>query len=239
MKRQHAKMSCNGKAEGVFETKCGVIDCTLNDRTCIDNGYGFCHCDDREVDNKGYCASYHQDFMFIAYMSKTEYIGGKYSKYLRHKILPEQDISIEPSTLVVTEPISDTIICEIGVVYICNCIRCGRLHFWNKKTAIELNFKYRCMECGRKNSMKERPPTQSKFSFEEKGEVKVEIPNFEGLFKVGDKVKISPEYSHMKGIFIVDSILWEWGEPLYIVSRTDGKETLSTFCSAEAMIKVE
>lgn len=58
------------KAEGVLETICYVLDCTLNDRACYDNGYGFCRCDDRVVDRKGNCANYHGDFMYIAYISK-------------------------------------------------------------------------------------------------------------------------------------------------------------------------
>ena len=228
----------NGKAEGVLEVKCGVLDCVLNDRTSFDNGYGFCHCDDLEIRKTGECLSYHQDFMFIAYISKSEYIGGKYSKYVQNIILPEQEIDIEPSAPVTTEPLALSSVYKEEKVYVCNCARCGRLHFWSKKTAIQMNFKYRCVECGRVNNMKERPPSQTKFSFGE-GEVKVEIPEFEMLFKVGDKIRISPEYSDMKGIFIVDYIHWEWEDPLYIVSKTNGKETLSTFCSAKAMIKLD
>lgn len=237
--RYTPKMACNGKAEGVLEVKCGVIDCTLNDRSCIDNDYGFCNCDDLELDKKGFCSSYHQDFMFIAYISKTEYIGGIYSKYLQNKILPRQEIDIEPSTPVITEPMSVTTISKTEGVYTHNCTKCGRLHFWNKVTAIAMNFKYRCMECGKVNDMRKRPPTQTKFSFGEEGEPEIEIPEINPTFKVGDKIRLNPEFSNVKGIYVIDSILYEWGEPLYIISKTNGKETLSLFSYAKVMIKVE
>ena len=88
--------------------------------------------------------------------------------------------------------------------------------------------------------MSKRPPIQAKFSFGEDGEVRVEAPKIEKpVFEVGDKVRFDPEYPHMKGIFIVDSILLTWGDPLYIVYGCKGKESLFSCCAAKALIKVE
>ena len=86
--------------------------------------------------------------------------------------------------------------------------------------------------------MSERPPIQSKFSFGEEGEVEIVIPK-ETIFKVGDRVRVNSESPDVSKIYEVDSIHWEWGEPLYIISRIKGKEFFSTFCTAEEMIKVE
>ncbi len=85
--------------------------------------------------------------------------------------------------------------------------------------------------------MSKRPPTQSKFSFGE-GEVKIEVPEINPTFKVGDKIRLNPEFSNVKGIYIIDSILYEWGEPLYIISKSKGKEALSLFSYDKVMIKV-
>ena len=85
--------------------------------------------------------------------------------------------------------------------------------------------------------MSKRPPTQTKFSFEE-GEVEIEIPEINPTFKVGDKIRLGSKNPYMKGTYEVDSILWEWGEPLYIISKIKGKEFLSTFAMAEDMIRV-
>ncbi len=87
--------------------------------------------------------------------------------------------------------------------------------------------------------MSKRPPTQTKFSFGEEGEPEIEIPEINPTFKVGDKIRLNPEFSNVKGIYVIDSILYEWGEPLYIISKINGKETLSLFSYAKVMIKVE
>ena len=90
-----------------------------------------------------------------------------------------------------------------------------------------------------------RPPTQTKLSFGEDGELGAESPEeIEPVFKIGDKVVFNPEYPHMKGVFEVDGILLTWGEPLYTViryeKRKDGKtSTLMSCCTKEALIKVE
>ena len=86
--------------------------------------------------------------------------------------------------------------------------------------------------------MNKRPPVQAKFSFGEE-DVEIEIPELESTFKVGDKIRLNPEYSNVKGIYEIDSILYEWGEPLYIISKSKGKEVLSLFSHAKVMIKVE
>ena len=87
--------------------------------------------------------------------------------------------------------------------------------------------------------MSKRPPVQTKFSFGEEGEVKVEAPEVENpIFEIGDKVRFNPEYPHMKGIFEVDFILLTWGDPLYVVFNREGKGTLFSCSTAEALIKV-
>jgi len=84
--------------------------------------------------------------------------------------------------------------------------------------------------------MSERPPVQTKFSFGEEGEAKIEIPEVEKpIFEIGDKVIFNPEYPHMKGVFEVSEYLLDWGEPLYIVKLGN----LHSCCTKEALIKVE
>ena len=74
-------------------------------------------------------------------------------------------------------------------------------------------------------------PAQAKFSFEKEGEVEIKVPEENPTFKVGDKIKMNPEYSNVKGIYVVDSILLEWEEPLYIISQTDkNKKEKSNSC---------
>lgn len=39
--------------------------------------------------------------------------------------------------------------------YVCNCTKCGYLHFWNKKSVeAHGSYKYRCRGCGKINDIK-------------------------------------------------------------------------------------
>jgi hypothetical protein len=60
----------NGFSEGTLELKCYCLDCTLNDRTRYEQGFGICHSDSVNIDSTGTCKSYHADFIFIAYNQK-------------------------------------------------------------------------------------------------------------------------------------------------------------------------
>ena len=60
----------------------------------------------------------------------------------------------------------------------------------------------------------------------------------EPRFKLGDKVKLKHPMG-LEGVFTVDGVWWEWGEPLYCLIRKEGKNTYMSCCAEEELIKVE
>jgi hypothetical protein len=62
----------NGKSEGILELQCGCLDCTLNDRSRHEQGFGLCQSDTVNINSKGVCKSYCADFIFIAYNKKYQ-----------------------------------------------------------------------------------------------------------------------------------------------------------------------
>jgi hypothetical protein len=61
----------NGHAvNNIVEMECHVLDCTRNDRTRYEQGFGLCHSSSIKIDKKGVCETYSADFIFIAYNQK-------------------------------------------------------------------------------------------------------------------------------------------------------------------------
>lgn len=83
-------------------------------------------------------------------------------------------------------------------------------------------------------------PTQTKLFFAEGDKLEVKIPEPEAeerTFKIGDKVTFNPDYSNVKGVFEVDSILLDWRKPIYILVNEieEAGKTVRLFSSAMAM----